>query len=40
MSGPSALIPKPVRQLAIGPRNTESLRRLAYLAEAHTQDPV
>jgi Polyketide cyclase / dehydrase and lipid transport len=32
-SGPAALIPKQVRQSAIGLRNRESLRRLAYLAE-------
>lgn len=31
--GPGRLIPKPLRQLAIVPRNRESLRRLAYLAE-------
>ena len=31
--GPGRLIPKPLRQLAILPRNRESLRRLAYLAE-------
>jgi hypothetical protein len=27
------LLPRPVRQLLIGPRNTESLRRLALIAE-------
>lgn len=32
-SGPGTLIPKPVRQLAIGPRNVEALKRLAFLAE-------
>lgn len=31
--GPGTLIPGPVRQLAIAPRNVESLRRLSYLAE-------
>ena len=31
--GPGALMPKPLRQLAIAPRNRESLRRLAYIAE-------
>ncbi len=31
--GPSRLVPKPLRQLVIAPRNRESLRRLAYLAE-------
>ena len=32
-SGPGKLIPKPVRQVAIGPRNVEALKRLAFLAE-------
>lgn len=32
-SGPGALVPKPVRQLGIGARNVEALKRLAYLAE-------
>lgn len=32
-SGPGTLVPKPVRQLAIGPRNVEALKRLAFLAE-------
>ena len=36
--GPGALIPKPLRQLAIGPRNVEALRRLAYLAEGRHSD--
>lgn len=31
--GPGRLMPKPLRQLAIVPRNRESLQRLAYLAE-------
>ncbi len=31
--GPGRLIPRPLRQAAIGPRNAECLRRLAYLAE-------
>ncbi|MEO7268484.1 MAG: SRPBCC family protein, partial [Knoellia sp.] len=30
-NGPGTLIPKPVRQLAIGPRNVEALKRLAFL---------
>jgi hypothetical protein len=34
--GPGLLVPKPVRQLALGPRNRESLRRLALLAERST----
>lgn len=32
-AGPGRLIPGPVRQLAIVPRNTETLRRLGFLAE-------
>lgn len=31
--GPARLVPRPARQLAIAPRNRESLRRLAFLAE-------
>lgn len=33
VAGPALLVPKPVRELGIGWRNTEALRRLAYLAE-------
>jgi uncharacterized protein YndB with AHSA1/START domain len=33
VSGPGTLVPKPVRQAVIAPRNREALRRLAYLAE-------
>jgi hypothetical protein len=33
VSGPGKLVPAPVRAAAITPRNKESLRRLAYLAE-------
>jgi hypothetical protein len=32
-TGPGRLVPPPVRSALIAPRNTESLRRLAYLAE-------
>ncbi len=32
-AGPGKVIPVPVRQLAIGPRNVETLRRLALIAE-------
>ncbi|HLU54914.1 MAG TPA: SRPBCC family protein [Pseudonocardia sp.] len=32
-SGPVQLLPAPARARVLGPRNTESLRRLAYLAE-------
>lgn len=35
-SGPARLLPKPARQAAIGPRNVEALKRLAYLAERRT----
>ncbi len=31
--GPGMLVPKPLRQLTIAPRNREALRRLALLAE-------
>lgn len=31
--GPGSLVPKPLRQWGIVPRNRESLRRLAYLAQ-------
>lgn len=33
VSGPGALVPKPVRDVQIGWRNTETLRRLSFLAE-------
>ncbi len=33
VSGPGKLMPKPLRQVVIGGRNTETLRRLAYVAE-------
>ena len=32
-TGPGSLIPRPARQLLIGPRNVEALRRLALIAE-------
>jgi hypothetical protein len=35
--GPGRLVPKPARQLAIAPRNRETLRRLAYLAEGRAR---
>jgi hypothetical protein len=31
--GPGKFLPRPVRSVVIGPRNTETLRRLALLAE-------
>ena len=33
VEGPATWIPRPLRQLAIGPRNAETLQRLALLAE-------
>ena len=36
-SGPGRLLPPPVRSVLIGPRNAESLRRLAYLAEGESR---
>jgi hypothetical protein len=33
VEGPGVLMPKPLRQLAIAPRNREALRLLAFLAE-------
>ncbi len=34
--GPGRLIPSPVRQAMIAPRNRESVRRLAYMAEGRS----
>jgi hypothetical protein len=36
-SGPAQLLPAPARSALIGPRNTETLRRLAYLAEGESR---
>ena len=33
VEGPARLLPRPLRQLALGPRNVEGLRRLAFLVE-------
>lgn len=33
IAGPAKLVPPPVRQLGMVPRNKETLRRLSYLAE-------
>jgi hypothetical protein len=38
VTGPGTLLPRPLRQLAIGPRNVEALRRLAYLAEGRHRE--
>ena len=40
VSGPGTLIPRPVRQLMIGPRNVETLLRLALLSEGRHRDPT
>ncbi|MBB2986047.1 SRPBCC family protein [Terracoccus luteus] len=39
-TGPGTLVPQPVRQLAIAPRNQEALRRLAWLAEGRGRRSV
>lgn len=36
-SGPGLLVPQPVRQAFLVPRNVETLRRLAMLAEGHAR---
>ncbi len=36
--GPGRLVPRPLRQLAIVPRNVECLRRLAFLAEGRHRE--
>jgi uncharacterized protein YndB with AHSA1/START domain len=36
-SGPARLLPGPARTAMIAPRNSESLRRLAYLAEGESR---
>ena len=36
VEGPGALLPKPLRTALLVPRNTETLRRLAHLAERRT----
>jgi uncharacterized protein YndB with AHSA1/START domain len=38
VSGPAALVPKPVMDLMIKVRNVESLRRLAFIAERRATD--
>ncbi|MCP2267053.1 SRPBCC family protein [Promicromonospora thailandica] len=38
--GPGALIPRPLRDAAIGPRNVETLRRLALLAERRSPEQL
>jgi hypothetical protein len=36
-SGPAQLLPPAARSALVGPRNTETLRRLAYLAEGESR---
>jgi hypothetical protein len=38
VAGPGKLIPRPVRQLALTPRNVEALRRLALIAEGRYRE--
>lgn len=40
VSGPALLIPDPIRDLILHARNTETLRRLAYIAEARGARPA
>ena len=35
VAGPAKFLPKPLRQLGMLPRNRETLKRLAFLAEGH-----
>ncbi|MXG91777.1 SRPBCC family protein [Nocardioides flavescens] len=39
VSGPGVLVPKPLQDPVLAWRNTEALRRLAYLAERRQQRP-
>ena len=39
-AGPGRLVPGPIRQLVIAPRNTETLRRLGFLAEGRAGRPT
>lgn len=39
-AGPGTLVPQPLRQVMIAPRNREALRRLAYLAEGRGQTSI
>ena len=38
VAGPARLVPGPLRQAAVVPRNREALRRLAFLAEGRGSD--
>lgn len=37
ISGPARLVPQPIQDLLLKPRNDEALRRLAYLAESRAR---
>lgn len=37
VEGPGSLVPRPARQLLVGPRNRETLRRLALLVEGRAK---
>jgi hypothetical protein len=39
VNGPSALVPRSMRALPIKWRNTETLRRLAFICEGRSRDP-
>ena len=39
IAGPGRLLPRPLRQSLIAPRNTETLRRLAFIAEGRHRQP-
>ena len=38
VAGPGKLVPRPARQLVIVPRNRETLRRLALIAEGRRRN--
>lgn len=38
--GPGTLVPRPLRSAVIGPRNVETLRRLALIAERRTPEQL
>lgn len=39
VEGPATLVPGPLRQVTVVPRNREALRRLGFLAEGGSADP-
>jgi len=40
IGGPGRLVPRPLRQALIGPRNVETLRRLSLLAEGRYREQL